>query len=728
MSRFPYQFFDKYIVRTPTFSNKYFHEKFSEEKILDEDIKKIASDPVFQEAIYLASPYLYSEMIQWLDGDKQLTVKEEQKLTQTLLKYYSRMSTRCTPFGLFSGAGIKKFGSENLGNHSAAEKIRDTRLDMHFLVALSKDLEKNPSIQKKLLFFPNNSIYRIGNTIRFIEYQYIDGKREYIISSAPFSEELGRILESTKEGKTISEMADLLTDDEITGEDALEFIQELVENQVLVSELEPNVSGDDFLNTIIHVLKRTEAIHEWEALKDIQGKLEELDKNIGNTVNRYSEIEDLIKKLDVSYEQKYLFQTDLYSTTGKNIDVQWKKEIRKGLQFLNTLSQINKNTQLIKFKKAFSERFEYKEVPLAYALDTEIGIGYRQNISPKGVHPYLEDLSISADREKQSQTVTLNAAQIILNRKLQQCLWQNKLVMELTDEDFKDFESDWKDLPDTLSCMGDLITDQGKHKLFLKGGGGRSAAALLARFCSEKSEIRDFTKEITDKEKELNPDRILAEVIHLPEARIGNVIRRPLLRDYEIVYLAQSVLPQENQISVDDLYISVRNDEIILRSRKLNKAIKPYLTNAHNYASNSLPVYHFLCDLTQDKRSGLYFEWGGLKNLYSFLPRVEYQNIILSKAQWKVSDKMLEIVMSMTEDHDRFLPALAEWREKMKIPRWIQMVKLDNTLTLNLENLEMAQLFIQTVKTEKNVILEEFLYDENQSHTHEFIFSLYKNN
>jgi len=206
------------------------------------------------------------------------------------------------------------------------------------------------------------------------------------------------------------------------------------------------------------------------------------------------------------------------------------------------------------------------------------------------------------------------------------------------------------------------------------------------------------------------------------------VIRRPLLRDYEIVYLAQSVLPQENQISVDDLYISVRNDEIILRSRKLNKAIKPYLTNAHNYASNSLPVYHFLCDLTQDKRSGLYFEWGGLKNLYSFLPRVEYQNIILSKAQWKVSDKMLEIVMSMTEDHDRFLPALAEWREKMKIPRWIQMVKLDNTLTLNLENLEMAQLFIQTVKTEKNVILEEFLYDENESHTHEFIFSLYKNN
>lgn len=736
MSRFPYQFFDKYIVRTPILSNRYFQRKFSEKEFFKEDLIKISSDSVFQEAIYLASPYLYSEMRQWLDAEKKLSSKEEQKLIHTLLKYYSRMSTRCTPFGLFAGIGSGKFVLEipdtlnkEIGNNqqSTDNRVRDTKLDMHFLVALSKNLEKNPSIQYKLLFFPNNSIYAIGNTIRYIEYQYTEGKREYIISSAPISDELEKILEFSKDGKTIAEISGILVDDEITKDDAMEFIQELIENQVLVSELEPNVSGDDFLNTIIDVLRKTKAEDEWEALTDIRTKLEELDENIGNPINRYAEIEKLIKELDVTYEQKYLFQTDLYDKSEYNIDAQWKKEIRKGLSFLNKLSQINKNAQLGKFKKAFSERFEYEEVSLAYVMDTEIGIGYRQDVSPKGVHPYLDDVFIPAGKEKQSLKITLNAVQVILNQKLQHCLWQNDLVIQLTDEDFKDFDADWKDLPDTISCMGDLVTDQGEKKLFLKGGGGRSAANLLARFCSEKAEIRNFTREITAKEKELNSNKILAEIVHLPEARIGNVIRRPLLRDYEITYLAQSVLSKENQISVDDLYISLRNDEIVLRSKKLNKEIKPYLTNAHNYASNSLPMYHFLCDLTQDKRTGLYFEWGGLKNMYTFLPRVEYQNIILSKAQWKVSEENMTSVISIGEDYDEFLPALNDWRKKLRIPQWVQLVKFDNTLTLNLENIEMAKLFIQTVKTEKNVVLEEFLFDENGSHTHEFIFSLYKN-
>ena len=80
--------------------------------------------------------------------------------------------------------------------------------------------------------------------------------------------------------------------------------------------------------------------------------------------------------------------------------------------------------------------------------------------------------------------------------------------------------------------------------------GGSSAANLLARFSSEKSDVQSLAKKITEKEEELNPDYILAEIIHLPEARIGNVIRRPILRQYEIQYLAKSILPEENQIKL----------------------------------------------------------------------------------------------------------------------------------------------------------------------------------
>ncbi|WP_299182803.1 lantibiotic dehydratase, partial [uncultured Chryseobacterium sp.] len=140
MSQFPYQFFEEFIVRTHLFSRKNFQEKVNQDEISDEDVKNIFADPVFREAVYLASPYLHKELKKWVDSEKEFTAKEIEKLKHTLLKYYSRISTRCTPFGLFSGVGLGKFSNEvsieddNLES-SNSNKIRDTKLDMHFLVS-----------------------------------------------------------------------------------------------------------------------------------------------------------------------------------------------------------------------------------------------------------------------------------------------------------------------------------------------------------------------------------------------------------------------------------------------------------------------------------------------------------------------------------------------------------------------------------------------------------------
>ncbi|UCA58268.1 lantibiotic dehydratase family protein [Chryseobacterium rhizoplanae] len=737
MSRFPYQFFDEYVVRTPLFSRKNFQQAISsKDEITDVELKEIYTNPIFQEAVYLASPNLYEELAKWINSEKEFSKKEHQKLKQTILKYYSRISTRCTPFGLFSSVGLGKFSlaTPNILNNeienyrlSTDNLLRDTKLDMYFLVSLAQYFVQQPEIRNKLLFFPNNSIYKVGSRIRYIEYQYTGGKREYIISLAPLSEELQQVLNFSKEGKTIQQIAEILIDEQITQEEAIEFVEELIDNQVLVAELEPNVSGNDFLDGIISVLNKIEAKEEVEILILMKNKLDELDQNVSNPISRYAEIEESIKSFAIEYEPKYLFQTDLYNKALFHLPFEWKKQLKKGISFLNKITLNQKKNEFSKFKKAFNERFETQELPLLYVLDNEVGIGYKQNVSSKGIHPYLEDLIFSASQKNQNKNIELNSVHQILNEKVQEALLNNQYTINLTDEDFKDFEEKWDDLPDTVSIMTELISDNNKEKLFLNSSTGSSAANLLARFCSEKSEIQNLTKTITQKEQELNPEEILAEIIHLPEARIGNVIRRPTLRQYEIPYLAQSVLPAENQISVEDLYISLKNDEIVLRSKKLNKKIIPYLANAHNYYTNTLPVYHFLSDLySQNIRSGLHFSWGGLEQIYKFLPRVEYDNIILSKARWKITEKDISSLDLLNLDKEDFLLKLRNWRKKRKIPAWIQWAKFDNTLTMNLENYDMAELFMQTVKSEKSIIIEEFLYNENDDFKREFIFPMYK--
>ncbi|MDR6545831.1 hypothetical protein J2810_001879 [Chryseobacterium rhizosphaerae] len=731
MSRFPYIFFAEYVVRTSLFSLKNFREQLNKDDISDTELKEICNDPVFQEAIYLASPNLYDEINKWLRSEKQFSPKNNQKLKQTILKYYSRMSTRCTPFGLFAGLGLGKFKevSNVVSNdqYSTDNLLRDTKLDMYFLVSLAQHFVQLPEIRNKLLFSPNSSIYKVGNKIRYVEYQYAEGKREYIISSAPLSQELQKILNFSKPGKTIKEIVNILLNEQITKSEAKEFIEELIDNQVLVSELEPNVSGKDFLDTIIIVLNRIEVKKVAEILISIKNKLNELDQNLSYPICKYTEIEELIKSFAIGYEPKYLFQTDLYFKDIFALSPHWKKKLKQGISFLNKITLGQKENEFSRFKKAFYQRFEMQEVSLLYVLDTEIGIGYKQNVSLKGIHPYIEDLIFPVSQKHINKNIELTSVHWVLNEKLQEALLDNQYSIELSDEDFKDFEEKWDDLPDTISIMTEIISDNNQDKLFLNTSTGSSAANLLGRFCSEKSKVQNLTKTITQKEQELRSDKILAEIIHLPEARIGNIVRRPALRQYEIPYLAQSILPMENQIPAEDLYISLKNDKVVLRSKKLNKEIRPYLTNAHNYYTNTLPVYHFLSDLySQNIRSGLHFNWGGLEYIYTFLPRVEYNNIILSKARWKIVEKDIASLESLLSDKEDFLLELRNWRNKRKIPAWIQWAKFDNTLTMNLQNYDMATIFIQAIKGEKSIIIEEFLYSESDDFKREFIFPMYK--
>ncbi len=724
MSRFPYQFFDQYIFRSPLFTLQDFLEKADRDRISENELKTIFSDPVYMEAVYLASPYLHDEIEAWKSG-KKLSSGKQEKLIQTLLKYHNRISTRCTPFGLFAGVGLGHFTDQEKNNYDRS-CIRDTKLDMQFLVGLSQDLVHIPYIKNRILFFPNNSIYRVGRRIRYVEYEYSEGKRQYIISSALRSKELDDVLETAITGKTIDQIIQILVTDEITYEEAAEFIDELIESQILVSELEPNVSGDDFFNSMIRVLKRIGAEGEAGTMISIRQKLEELDQNIGNSVELYKEIEMLIKTFDTDYLQKHLFQTDMYFQNEHTLPKYWKKELKKGIAFLNKITPFNTQSVFERFKKAFSEKFESEEVSLSYAMDTEIGIGYRQNNPGKGLHPYLEDLDIPQPATQQNIDIHLNPVQLILNKKVQDSLLKGENIIQLSDEDFKDFNEDWENLPETFSVMAELVASGNQEKLYLYGGGS-SAANLSARFCSEKSEVKDFTKSVTDKEKELDPNVLLAEIVHLPEARIGNVIRRPLLRDYEIPYLAFSSLPVENQITVDDLYISFRGNKIVLRSKKLDREVKPYLTNAHNYSLDSLPVYHFLSDLSsQGKRPGVGFHWGDLKKMYSFLPRVEYKNIILSKAQWEIRKEDTEILLQYMDNNNRFLSAMKDWCEIKKIPQWVQWAYGDNTLVLNLGNYDLAKLLVDTVQVKESIVIEEFLYNRDEDFMHQFVFSLYK--
>lgn len=729
----PYHFNNRYCLRAPLFSLNIIISNIKNQKNDYAFLKTQLKNPLLKEAIFLASPYLYEELNQCFNEEIK-DVKKTERLKQTFLKYIIRASTRGTPFGLFAGVIVGCFNTETKIDLNSKFK-RQTRLDMNYLVAISNYIENVPVIKSQLLFSTNNSLYKIGNQYRYIEYKLENLKRAYSIESIEYSVYIEEILNKAKTGKTINQLADDIIDDDITREDATKFIYELIDNQILTSELEPSVTGNNILSQIIAVLSRLKNCDVYlNQLIILQKALLKLDANKNNSIEYYKNCYPILEAIGVDYDVKHVFQTDTYTRTKSNIlNKRIGYNLRNSLPLLNAINPKKENKNLKQFKKAFIERYETRKIPLAKALDIETGVGYIQNIAISDTVPFLSDVTPTLKKSIITD-ISLSESDIIIQKLLFNALKNKQLSIELKDAYFKDIDLNWDDLPDTFSALIEIVNLNNEEHIYLNAIGGSNGANLLGRFADGNNELFEYVKEITTMEQKMNPEKVLAEIVHLPEARIGNVLKRPQLRDYELPYLGKSNLPLEKQIDINDILVFIKKDRIVLWSQKLDKEILPCLTNAHNYSYKALPIYHFLCDLqTQNKRKNLGFSWRDLALNQSFLPRVTYKNCILSKATWIIDIIDFKPVLMLKNNENALLIEVNEWRNSNQVPQYVQLKEGDNTLLINLEDIRMIQLLLATVKSKSQFILEEFLFVEdtivknnnNERFTNQVVVSFY---
>ncbi|MEA5457425.1 lantibiotic dehydratase [Arcicella sp. LKC2W] len=695
-------FHDKLIIRTPSLP---FSDTLSETFL-----KQFLDNPKFAEAVYLASPVLFQEAINWKEG-KITDPKKLQKIPLSLGKYYSRMCSRCTPFGLFAGCGVVEWADET-SLKIASNSGRNTRLDMHFAGALAQKLSEIPEIKFSLKYSQNSSIYQISDEIRYVEYKYVSGKRHHQISAITWSEYIQLVLDLCKNGATIQSMIPHLIDDEISEEEAIGFIEELIETQLLVNELEPAITGDDFTKQIRKILAPQGQLSE--LLDKIDLLLAEIDTNDYNPISAYERVIEVLKSFEVPYEEGKLFQTDsvkIFTQKAVNNDVKLALEDVRNI--LSKVANISENQTIVKFRKDYFERYETKELPLLFALDTETGIGYGDT-GKNSSTPIADGLNLP---EKKKTTIQLshNDFQQKLFKRWLDAVQQNEYKVALEETFFKEYASNNTKLPPSSSVMFRLTGDE-NLPIFFEGISGSSAVNLLGRFAHADNYILEIIQEIAHAEQQKNPDVIFAEIVHLPENRIGNILLHPPFRSYEIPYLAKSSLPFENQITLDDLFVSVdlQQDRVILRSKKLGKEIIPRLSNAHNFSQNTLPIYHFLSDLqTQGLQRGLDIGWTSLVPNASFIPRLTYKNVVLTLATWKLKKEDFELLTSCkSEDFEQNLNGFIS---KWKLPTHFVLADYDNELLVNINSPLSVQIWIDAIKKRDKIELKEFFYQNENS-------------
>ena len=727
---------DFYLLRTPLLSvDKLmeFNDKIinGHEDELEKNMRQLFSEPILQEAIYIASPDFYAEFKKWFDGVNQ-NPTDVHKILSSLYKYYVRMSTRCTPYGLFAGCTIGGFSESTDIKFMEDSKFRkNSRLDMNYVEEVAKLIVSRDEIRHQLLFFSNSSIYKVADRYRYAECRVKNKSRSCFLTSVSSSEYLECILKNAKMGSRLSDLAHSIVSDEINYDEAILFVEDLIEAQILVSELEPTTTGDEFFDVLLARLSNLQGTSE--ILSHLK-RIKELLLVQDNSVDNYHEIEQIIKEHFVKTSSKDLVQTDLfYETQTNTLNKNVTQQISKSLEKLYLFARKNNGTDLEAFKKRFYARYEEEEIPLLLALDGETGVGYGAVFGGQADNsPLVDDLRIQGKAREQS--TSWEDIDRLKFSKFLEMKQRGESVMTLTDKDFDPFLAlkDSIKLPDSFYAFGSILSpsmeaiDKGDFKFLMSVASGPSAGNLFARFCHGDKNMTDKVKGCLEYEEQHNPEAIYAEVVHLPEARIGNILMRPAVRKYEIPFLGNASVEKSFQIDLDDLMVSVPHGrKVVLRSKRLDREVIPRLTTAHNY-SRGLGIYKFLCDLQgQGLNSTFSWDWGIL-NEQNFLPRVEYKNIIVSKAKWKIYAQEYSALKG------KIFPDKTFWKElqaQLNIPRYVLLTEGDNELLIDFESEISLQILHHKILKKGFATLQEFLSgsencfieDKNGKYTNEIL-------
>jgi lantibiotic biosynthesis protein len=701
-----------FVARVPLFPIEIIFEK--------EKIDVYFKNPAFKEAILLSSPVLFEQLERYLSGGIGLET-DRKKVRNSLYRFLLRMSYRCTPFGLFAGIA-HGFFKQNVKPEITLSDIQQhrkfSRLDNHLLGLWIATLEDDFNIRNNLKWFPNNTIYHIANKIRYVDFKVVDGVRAHSLVNIENSEYLEKLLKRSDRGFTIQNLVNDLACGEIGIDEAEEFVNELIQNRLLLSEININITGEPFQERLYRILKNSNSNH-YLFLETAISFLKKIDSQaIGNSVDELKALHKYIESACLGEVESRMFvQTDLsISTENCSLDNSLLKQIEEVVIFLMRFNRRSENETLKKFKDEFYKRYEVSEVALTEVLDADIGIGYPvggstvSDIAPllKGVsfkentnlfsgNPFsnrvLFELLLNASKEGK-QIVDLSQIQFLNNSKEE----QNELL---------------KQLPQSLYSVCSILSYNSSEKecynLLYDHSVGPSSVNLLGRFCHLSHKLKESVISSIEIEEKNSPEVIFAEIVHAPQNRHGNILMRPQLREYEIPILATSGVKPQNIILLDDLLISLEENEIVLKSKRLNKRVIPRMSTAHNYSFNSLPQYNFLCDLqTQEFEFNLSWDWGTLASL-KFLPRIVYKKVILSLAQWTFSRSFFfddNAKLDFLEFSSKFTKAVA----KMAMPKLVVLASGDNQIPLNLENSLSLEILLEEFKKSETIILKEFPY------------------
>ncbi|UZU00164.1 lantibiotic dehydratase [Chryseobacterium fluminis] len=517
------------------------------------------NDKFLTYSIYLSSPSLYFHLI----NEKN----ENEKLKNTLTKYISRIGYRTIPFGAFSGVGLikTKYDKNNDGKLTIKDKYTKSLLDLSLSYKRNIYLSSNTNYED-YKFSVNPTVKYNKGKYRYVDFK-VDANGNLNCSYTSFNSNsyIKKIFALMNKGKTITEVIYSIVDEAVEYEDANNFINELIESKILISDFEPSTIGFDGLQ------KSNDKINSF------LGKIDNLNFNDRIKI-QYSIQKRQTENGNISQNDNLLYVNTFFSSEGSFSNKQISL-IKQSIDILNEFLIRFKQDEFFAindFKNKFERRFEEEPVSILDALDPEKGIVYSSNKSIENVFELMDSFFL-----KKINNNLDNKVAYINDIELNQILKLKKTHQT--------------DRSPTGCARVSLYKENDSDFIYIKSLSPHSPTRVLSRFTNANEEIHALCLEIANYEDNEFSETILAELDFLPNIYQGNILNRSRFRKYRII-----IHSKENSkycIPINDLFLKIHNGELVIISKKLKKIIIPSFSTALDVnKSDILPMIKFLVD------------------------------------------------------------------------------------------------------------------------------------
>ncbi|WGQ10306.1 thiopeptide-type bacteriocin biosynthesis protein [Pedobacter gandavensis] len=560
----------------------------------------------------------------------------------TIWKYYNRSKYRGTPFGNFAGFAVAGLGEVEENVVFSKEQYLHRFKDWSGYKSVQ--LHENELNASDRLYLSNSSHYTVADHIRFISM----GDQVFELSEIAYSGFIQELLVLCAEKASYSSILEFAGAKSVTEEVLLGILKAMVEAQLLFTELNANIIGPDYFGRI-----------QKEPHQNEQG--------------------------------------DYLIAERKMISGKLSKSVFKHLpSCINTLLSLNLskvNEGLKRFATDFQKRYEGQEVPLLKILDPELGLGYGQFTSAAYENDLAQELSSHSEQRGPAMLpwigLSTELLKAILKEKPGVLQLKDLMKTNLQEADLKPANS----FSILARFAGDLLV--------LDNVGGCTANALSGRFTLASETLTRHCKSIAAAESNANPEVIFFDLAYMAEGRVDNINRRKQIYEHELPILNYSC--SEQLIALQDILVTVQRGEVILFSKKYGKRLIPRLASAYNYTRSDLSVYRFLCDLQhQGIQSQLLFDVQELLPGLDYYPRIQYENLVLSAAKWRI--KGVELKGKDT----------LEILDQLGVSRYFSVGEGDQTLCFDRTKSEDLSFFKQYANQYNDFVITEVIVSDSQ--------------